>query len=200
MKKTILIFGISSFVGSNLAQILAEDYRVIGTYHTTPVDIPGVTCVPCDVLRKEYVSNLCGIFKPHYTIYAVGLSSLTECKYFPKKAESLNSSGAINCSTASERIGSKFIYLSSCFVMGGENVTYREGETPFPNTIYGNTLSTTEFYIQRSCLNYLILRCAPLYGRSYGTRHPNWFEAVQNAFVKNEPLLSDDSEIGRAHV
>ena len=38
-KKTILIFGISSFLGSSLADILKEKYRVVGTYYNTPVDI-----------------------------------------------------------------------------------------------------------------------------------------------------------------
>lgn len=192
-KKTILIIGVSSFVGSNLAEALKNDYRIIGTYHKTPVFVPGVTCVPCDVLRKDYVSSIVARFRPDYTIYAVGMSSLKECKISPKQADALNSAGAVNCCTASERIGSKFIFLSSGFVLGGENTVYREGETPFPNTAYGTSLSSTEFYVQRSCLNYLILRCSPLYGRSYNPAHNNWFENIQNSFAKGEPVLVDDT-------
>lgn len=193
MKKTILIFGISSFVGSNLAMMLKDEYRIVGTYHKTPVDIPGITCFPCDVLRKDYVSNLIGLIKPDYTIYAVGLSSLTDCKLNPKIADALNTVGAVNCCSSSERYGSKFIYISSSFVLGGEDVLYKEGDTPFPNTVYGSTLSSTEFYIQRSCLNYLVLRCSPLYGRAYGPKHPNWFETVQASLVQNQPVQADDT-------
>lgn len=188
-----MIFGISSFVGSNLAQILGDEYRIIGTYYETPIEIPGVTCIPCDVLKKDYVYKMIAIFKPHYTIYAVGLSSLKECALFPKKADALNSAGASNCSIASERFGSKFIYLSSCFVLDGEDLLHKESDTPFPTSVYGNTLSSTEFYIQRSCLNYLILRCAPLYGRSFNPLHPNWFETVQTAFAKYQSFQADDS-------
>lgn len=193
MKKTILIFGVSSFVGSNLAQLLGDEYRIVGTYFQTPIDIPGVTCIPCDVLKKDYVFKILAIFKPHYTIYAAGLSSLKECNIFPKRADALNSAGASNCSMASERYGSKFIYLSSCFVLGGENLNYKESDTPFPTSVYGTTLSTTEFYVQRSCLNYLILRCSPLYGRSYNPLHPNWFETIQASFAKNQTFTADDS-------
>lgn len=195
MKKTVLIFGISSFVGSNLAMVLKDEYRVIGTYHKTPVDIPGVTCYPCDVLKKDYVSNLIGLIKPDFTIYTIGISSLTECKLFPKQADALNSAGAVNVCSSSERHGSKFIFISSTYVMGGEDQLYKEGETPFPNTVYGTTLSSTEFYIQRSCLNYLILRCSPLYGRSYGPKHPNWFEAIQSSLAHNKVLSADDSVV-----
>lgn len=193
MKKTILIFGVSSFVGSNLIEMLKDEFRIIGTYHKTPVSIPGVTCIPCDVLKKDYVSNITARFRPDLTIYAVGLSSLKECQLSPKVADALNSVGAVNCCASSERYGSKFIYLSSGYVLSGDDTVYREGETPFPNTIYGNSLSSTEFYIQRSCLNYLILRCCPLYGRSYNPSHSNWFENLQLSFAKGEPVLADDS-------
>ena len=90
MKKTVLIVGASSFVGSNLALYLKDHFRVIGTYHKTPMEIPGVTCYPCDVFKKDYVSSLIGVLKPDYTIYAVGMSSLTECKLNPKQADALN--------------------------------------------------------------------------------------------------------------
>jgi dTDP-4-dehydrorhamnose reductase len=192
MKKTVLIFGISSFVGSNLAMILKDDFRVVGTYFKVPVEIPGVTCYPCDIFKKDYVASLTGLVKPDFTIYAIGLSSLTECKLNPKQADALNSVGAVNACSASERYGSKFIFLSSCYVMGGEDHIYKESDTPFPITAYGTTLSSTEYYVQRSCLNYLVLRCSPLYGRGYGPKHPNWFEIVQAALVQNQTVIADD--------
>jgi dTDP-4-dehydrorhamnose reductase len=195
MKKTVLIVGISSFIGSNLATQLRDQYRIVGTYFKNPVDVPGITCIPCDVLRKDYVSKLISILKPDFTIYAVGMSSLKECKLNVELADALNTVGAINVCIAAERNGSKFIYLSSCFVLGGEDQLYKEGEVPFPNTVYGTTLSATEFFIQRSCLNYLILRCCPIYGRSYGPHHPNWFEAVQSHLVQGKPIFADESVV-----
>lgn len=195
MKKTVLIVGASSFVGSNLALYLKDHFRVVGTYHKTPVEIPGVTCYPCDVFKKDYVSSLMGVLKPDYTIYAVGMSSLTECKLNPKQADALNSVGTVNVCSASERYGAKFILISSCFVMGGENILYKESDTPFPNTVFGTTLSSSEYYVQRSCLNYLVLRSSPLYGRSYGPKHPNWFEVLQTGFIKGQSITADDNVV-----
>lgn len=193
MRKTVMIFGISSFVGSNLAEALKNDFRVVGTYNQTPVTIPGVTCYPCDVYKKDYVSRLIAIVKPDFTIYAIGLSSLAECKLNPKVADALNSSGAANVCSASERYRSKFILLSSGFVHSGENLTFTEGDTPFPNTAFGTSLSSAEFYVQRSCLNYLIFRCGVLYGRSFGHKHPNWFEYLERALARGEKITADDS-------
>ncbi len=118
---------------------------------------------------------------------------MTECNLNPKQADALNSAGAVNVCNASERYGSKFIYISSSYVLGGEDQFFKEGDTPFPNTVYGNTLSSIEFYIQRSSLNYLILRCAPLYGRGYSPKHPNWFEVVQASLAQNRTVLADDT-------
>lgn len=195
MKKTVLIFGISSFVGSNLGSFMKNDYRVIGTYYQNPVVIPGVTCLPCDVLRKDLVSNLIRIFKPDIVIYAIGMSSLTECRLNPKLADALNTAGAVNCCVASERQGSLYVYISSAFVFGGEDHLSREGDTPLPITNYGQIVSTSEFFIQRSSLYYLILRCSPLLGRSYSNRHENWFESVQYAFAQHKQVEADDSVV-----
>lgn len=192
MKKTVLIFGISSFVGSNLAEFLSDEFRIIGTYSSTPVSIPGITCLPCDVLKKDYVNNLVLIFRPDITLYAVGMSSLSECKAAPKLADALNSVGAANVARASERVGAKFVYLSSSFVLGGEDITYKEGDTPLPNTAYGNSVSAAEFFVQRSSINYLILRSCPLYGWSYNPLHPNYFDAVQSALAKGQTIQADD--------
>jgi dTDP-4-dehydrorhamnose reductase len=193
MRKTVMIFGITSFVGSNLAEVLKNDFRVVGTYHKTPVNIPGVTCYHCDVHKKDYVSKLIAIVKPDFTIYAIGLSSLAECKQLPKLADALNSVGAANVCSASERFRSKFVYLSSAFVHSGENPTYKEGDTPFPNTAFGSSLSSAEFYVQRSCLNYLIFRMGNIYGRSYRDQHPNWFECLERAVARGDKLVADDS-------
>ncbi len=193
IRKTVMIFGISSFVGSNIAEVLKKDFRVVGTYYKTPVTIPGVTCYPCDVHKKDYVSKLIAIVKPDITIYAIGVSSLTECKNQPKLADALNSVGTANVCSASERHRSKFVFLSSGYVHSGESITYSEGDTPFPTTAFGNSLSSAEFYVQRSCLNYLILRCGVLYGRSFRDQHPNWFEYLEKALVKGDKFPVDDT-------
>ena len=53
-RKTVVIFGVSSFVGSNLAYFLKDHFRVIGTYNLNKVEIPDETALlPICVLRAE---------------------------------------------------------------------------------------------------------------------------------------------------
>lgn len=190
-KKTILIFGLSSFIGSNLAENLKNDFRVVGTYFETPMHIRGILSVKCDVHSKEAVQNVVFLFKPDITIYAVGLSDLNACQDFPKVADALNTAGVFNVSMASERYHSKFIYFSSCYIFSGENILFKENDAPMPSSIYGNTVASSEFYIQKSCLNYIIFRCCPIYGRSYNPNDLKWVEAIERNEFLGERIVCD---------
>ncbi len=192
MRKTVMIFGASSFVGSNLLEALRADFRVIATYHENPVSVPGVLAVKCDVHKKDSVNRLIAVMRPDVTIYAAGLSSVMACHANPKLADALNSAGLINVCSSAERFGSKFLFLSSGFVLGGEDVLYKESDTPFPTTVYGSTLASSEFYVQKSCLNYVIFRCCPLYGRSAHPTRRNWWEALEGQVSKGIPSAWDD--------
>lgn len=186
-QKTIMIFGVSSFLGSSLAELLKDDYRVVGTYFETPVSIPGVLALKCDVHNKEMVQKMTYIFKPDITIYTIGLTDLEACQEYPKVADALNTAGVFNVSAASERYGSKFIYFSSSYIFSGEDTLFRENDTPMPSSVYGNNVASSEFYIQKSCLNYVILRCCPIIGRSFNVNTLSWMEALEkNSFFNNK--------------
>lgn len=192
MRKTILIFGASSFLGSNLIEGLKHDFRIVGTFYDTQVRIPGVLTLRCDVLKKDMVNRLVAQFRPDVTIYAAGMSSIAGCHANPKLADALNSAGLINVCSSAERFGSKFVFISSSFVLGGEDITYHESDTPFPATVYGGSLASSEFYVQKSCLNYIIFRSCPLYGRAYHPTRKNWLEAVENAVALGQQVSLDD--------
>lgn len=193
MKKTVLIIGITSFVGSNLAEILQEKYHVVGTYFRQQSPLPSsYTLLKLNVLNKDEVKRAITYFRPDYVIYAVGMSSLTQAKSHGKEAEALNASGAINCLNVSERLGALFIYFSSAFVLSGDDKLYKESDTPYPLTAYGSSVSNAEFLIQRSSLHYLILRCPVLYGISYNTSKPNILELIQRSVFEQKTLKLDD--------
>ncbi len=192
MRKTVMIFGVSSFLGSNLLEALASHYRIIGVFHKTTVDLPNVLTIRCDVLKKDNVNRLIALFRPDVTVYAAGLSNITACHANPKLADALNSAGLINVCSSAERFGSKFVFVSSSYVLAGEDVVYHESDTPFPATVYGSSLASSEFYVQKSCLNYIIFRSCPLYGRAYHPTRSNWFEPIELALAQGRTVALDD--------
>jgi dTDP-4-dehydrorhamnose reductase len=192
MRKTVLIVGASSFLGCNLVSYLKDHYRIIGTFKDTPVRFPGIQFYKCDALKKDRVGNLVAMLRPDITIYAGGLSSQAACHYNPKLADALNSAALINVCSSAERYGSKFIFVSSCFVLGGEEIEYVENDTPFPVSVYGSSLASSEFYVQKSCLNYVIFRSSPLYGSSYHPKRRNWLESIERSLSLSQVAQIDD--------
>lgn len=186
--KTIIIFGISSFVGSSLAEFFKKEYKVIGTYHRTPIQLEGVMTIPCDVLAKEEVQLALFAFKPDIAIYCVGLSSVNECHKNVDLADALNTSGLVNVTEFCQRYRTKLCYVSSGFIFAGEKKNYFEMDIPDANTIYGKSLSAAEFYVQKTSLNYLIFRCCRLYGRGLNMNRRTWFESLQKYMVESKQV------------
>ncbi|MDC1173769.1 sugar nucleotide-binding protein [Bacteriovoracaceae bacterium] len=190
-RKTLVIFGVSSFVGSSLAEFFKKDYKVIGTYNKNPVSIPGVLTIPCDVLVKEEVQLVLFAFKPEISLYCAGISSIQDCSKYDDRAEALNTSGLFNVAEYCHRYKSQICYISSSFVFGGENRSYIEMDIPDPNTIYGKTQAAAEFYIQKTSLNYVIFRTSKLYGRGINSMKPTFFENLQRKLKLNQPSNVD---------
>ena len=189
---TVLILGVSSFVGSNLAEFLRRDFHVIGTYYDHPVHIPGVLTFACDILKKNVIKSIILHFRPDITIYAVGLSSLQDCRQHPHLAETLNTGGVYNVSEFCDRYKSLFVYFSSAFVFHGDEGSYLESDNPDSTTVFGHSKSSVEFYIQRTSINYLILRCGDLYGRSFHPCQLTKFEELQNACFNGQEITVDN--------
>jgi dTDP-4-dehydrorhamnose reductase len=192
-KKTILVIGASSFVGSNIVENLKNDFHVIGTYCNNPVQFKNVTTLKCDVMDKNQIQTVMYAFQPQITIYCAGLNTLENCKSYPKLADALNTAGVFNVSIFTERLASKLIYISSHHVFPGDDITYTESDSPLPISIYGNTVAASEFFVQKSCLNYLILRTCFLYGKNYLPNQKNWFEYVEERILSKKKIIADNS-------
>jgi len=191
-RKTILILGINSFVGSNLAEFFRKDYRVFGTYHKKSHTLPGILCLPCDVLNKEEVQLVLYAFKPDFVLYCVGLSSLMDCSERPNLCDALNSSGLFNVAELAPRYGARIVYFSSQFIFSGLNKSYNEMDNPDIVTQYGKAQVSTEFYLQKSSLNYLIIRCCKLYGRGVTPLANSSFELMQKNIRNNNSAIYDN--------
>jgi len=190
-QKTVVIFGVSSFIGSNLAEFFKREYKVIGTYHKNSVRIPGVMTLPCDVLAKEEVQLVLFAFKPDIVIYCVGVSSVSDCHKHEDRADALNTSGLFNVAEYCQRYKAQICYVSSGFIFAGEKKNYFEMDIPDSATTYGKTQAAAEFYIQKTSLNYLIFRCCRLYGRGIISSRPTWFENLQRKITQNKQLSMD---------
>lgn len=192
-QKTILIIGVSSFIGSNLAEYLKKYYRVIGTYYQNPVKIQGVLTLPMNILNKDEVQRVIFSFKPDFTIYAAGLNGIAESEGHRETCDALNTTGLITAAEYCQRYKSQICYLSTCHVFSGEEKKYIEMDIPDSNTYYGKSQAAAEFYIQKTSLNYVIFRTCRLYGRSLKISNPNYFETLQKELHLGNQVACDNN-------
>ena len=191
-RKTILILGINSFLGSNLAEFFRKDYRVVGTYHKKHQPLPGILALPCDVLNKDEVQLVLYAFKPDIVLYCIGLTSLRDCADMPNSSDALNSAGLFNVAEMAPRYGARIVYFSSQYIFSGANKNYNEMDNVDVITQYGKSQASAEFYLQKSSLNYLIVRCSKLYGRGVSPLRDSWFEQLQRNIKNNKSASYDD--------
>jgi dTDP-4-dehydrorhamnose reductase len=191
-RKTLLIVGVSSFVGSNLAEYFKRNYRVIGTYFEHPVFISQVLTFRCSIYEKETVQYIIYNFRPDFIIYCGGLTSVHDCSVDDKKCEALNTNAVFSLASAAERIKAKFCLISSSYVFSGlGEKSFSENDTPDPRTMLGKSQTSAEFFVQKSSLNYIIFRCSRLYGRTINYQQKNWFEFLEHDIFFRKNIVCD---------
>ena len=94
--------------------------------------------------------------------------------------------------TSPNAIKLKFVFISSAHVFSGDKENYTEIDIPDPSTTYGKTMASSEFFLQRNCLNYLIIRCCKIYGRSFNPEKPSWFDFMQQIFFERKTFSFDN--------
>jgi dTDP-4-dehydrorhamnose reductase len=194
-QKSILIVGVSSFLGSNLANFLKFKFKVIGTYFTRPVNIPGILSLPLDVLERDRTEFFYHHFRPDVTIFCVGVSSLKECEKDAKKAELLNINSLVYITELCYRFKSKMIYFSSSEVFSGSKKSYQVIDIPDGISVLGRTKLSGEYFLEKNSIDYLIFRLGKLYGRGLDPQRLNILEFIQWKMAKKQEVLLDESSL-----
>jgi dTDP-4-dehydrorhamnose reductase len=192
-KKTVLIFGVSSFVGANIAESLCSDYRVVGTYFNTILINKNFFTIKCDITNPTLVKGIINLARPDIVIYCVGEKNIDVCHNSPKRSDSLNANGVFNVINALDAFNAKFFYFSSTMIYSGADKEHDEEDSPISNTVYGSSVASAEFYIQKSYLNYVIMRLPILFGKESNLKNSNILSRIQHSLLKKEDIELDDS-------
>lgn len=192
-KRTILIFGINSFLGSSLAEFFKHDHRVVGTYYNYNFKIDGVLSLPCNVVLKEDVQRVTETVRPDIIFYCLGHFSSQAAAQYPLLAEAINTNGLYLVADAAQRASARLFYFSSHHVLSGAVKNFTEIDNADPLTHLGKTQAQAEFYLQKSSLNYVIIRSGVLYGRGINPIRKSWFDTLEETMGKKEALVCDDS-------
>jgi dTDP-4-dehydrorhamnose reductase len=184
---TLLITGISGFLGWNLARHLNSLYRLYGTYLDHPVDLKECECLAFDLTQLDKIEKLCSAIRPKFIVHTAALSDADLCETRRKEALTLNTFATRELAKVASYLEAKLIYVSTDLIFNGEKGMYVEADSPAPPNYYGKTKHLGELEIMNNCGNYVIVRPSLLYGRSNGLNQ-NFLEKMEQKAIRGSKL------------
>ncbi len=186
MKDKLLITGGSGFLGSTIARIAADDFRVYATYNSHPYQISDCKLVPLDIRNKSRVFSVFNEINARLVIHTAALANVDYCEVHAEEAWQTNVVGTENVALAAREIGAKLLYISTDSVFDGKKGMYDEEDIPRPVNIYGKTKLEGESRVQHCLPDSSIIRTAFYgWGPSAAPSLANW---VVNGLRKGENL------------
>jgi dTDP-4-dehydrorhamnose reductase len=132
---TLLVVGASGFLGAEVCrQAIAAGQRVVGTYHSAAVGVPGVAARRLDVTDRAAVRALLTEVRPDAVIS-------TPYRY---DDWTVTADGAAHVAYAAAEVGARLVHLSSDALHAGRPEPYGDDEAPSPIFPYGAAKAAAE--------------------------------------------------------
>ncbi|KPU43698.1 dTDP-4-dehydrorhamnose reductase [Oxobacter pfennigii] len=178
----VLVTGAKGQLGIDLANILKENYDVIGL-SSQDLDITNINTVVNTVKRQ----------KPDIIINCAAYAKVDDCEKNIDLAYKVNAIGTKNLAAAAIGTNSRLLHISTDFVFDGEkHEPYIEFDTPNPLSIYGKSKLAGENLIKEICQKHYILRTAWLYGKN----GQNFVKTMLKLAESRDTLTVVDDQIG----
>lgn len=159
----VLIIGGSGLLGMKLREVFEENnYDVYASFHNNP--IAGKNCFQMDITQKDDVFHVLEKASPDVVVHTAAYTNVDGCEKNRRQAFDVNVRGTENVASAVEKIGAKFVYISTDYVFDGEKGFYKEDDLANPVNYYGLTKLEGEEVVKKICSNFVIARTSVLYG------------------------------------
>ena len=190
----VLVTGLTGLVGSRFAELLETSYELEN------LSLGAGT----DILESQAVFEKVLSANPDLVIHFAAKTNVDLCEedkekdkeaidsgdfteiISEKSAWAVNVLGTKNLIDACKKLSKKIIYISTDFVFDGKKKSYIEEDLPNPINWYAKTKHEGELLIQKSDLNYQIVRIAYPYRAIFSKK--DFVRAVLDRLSENEKL------------
>ena len=191
----ILITGANGQLGNELVCVLKNGFSEIG-----PINIQYKNCetISTDVSLLDITDtkNVNCFFKknlPDIVINCAAMTDVDGCEDNLEMAMKINAIGPAILARACNKIGAKFVHISTDYVFNGNNpAPYREWDSCSPNSVYGKSKLLGENYLREQTNKYFIIRTAWL----YGTVGNNFVKTILNLAKEKKEIKVVCDQIG----
>lgn len=143
-KATLLVTGASGFLGWNLCQQAAQQWRVVGTYGAHPVAIAGVEMRPVDLMDEGAIAALVEAVRPAAVVHLAAQSSPNICQRSPEVSQRVNVDAAALLAKLCADRAIPLIFTSTDLVFDGRRSPYQEDDPVNPINVYGEQKALAE--------------------------------------------------------
>ena len=185
----ILILGAGGNLGSELVK----------TYARRNDEIISASRRDCDITNAESVDAFFAQHKPDVVINAAAYNNVDKAEgEDAAAAEQLNAVAPGTLAAAAQKIGAKFLHVSTDYVFSGEEGEYDEDAAVHPINVYGKTKAAGESAVREANADAYIVRTAKLFGRqgSSADAKPSFATIMTKLALTKSELTLVDEEIG----
>ncbi|SCI44182.1 dTDP-4-dehydrorhamnose reductase [Romboutsia sp. 1001713B170207_170306_H8] len=179
----VVITGAKGQLGLELSKQLANysEYEIIATDRDE-----------LNILDANQVSEFISKENPYAVINCAAHTAVDLCETDVENAYKINALGPRNLAIACEKVGAKFVQVSTDYVFDGSGTRpYREDDATCPNSIYGTSKLMGEEFTKQFCSKYFIVRTAWLYGEGN-----NFVRTMIKLAETNKELNVVDDQVG----
>ncbi|MEU5725368.1 sugar nucleotide-binding protein [Micromonospora sp. NPDC047738] len=175
---TLLVVGASGFLGAEVCrQAVAAGQRVVGTWHSAAVAVPGVAARRLDVTDRSAVRALLTEVRPDAVV-------ATPYRY---DDWTVTADGAAHVAAAAAEVGARLVHLSSDALHGGRPAPYRDDDVPTPVNAYGAAKAAAETAVRALDPGAVLVRTSLIVGE--GSKQ---IQLCRDALAGRAALFTDE--------
>ncbi|MFH2202154.1 MAG: SDR family oxidoreductase [Elusimicrobiota bacterium] len=160
----ILVTGASGYLGRWVAQRLAAEHEVTGTYLSVDAPIPGCRLERLDMAAPDTLRELIKRLRPDAVVHTAAMARPDACEKDGKLARVLNVDAVEAAARGAAEAGARLIYISTDLVFDGKSPPYKEESPTNPLSFYAKLKLEGERRVRELCPAGLTLRMALIYG------------------------------------
>ena len=162
----LLVTGASGFVGWNLCQAAAVNWKVFGTTFSHPIELAGVNMRIIDLRDFTALRTLFADIAPDAVIHTAAAKDPNFCQENPIESHGINVDAAVNLAGLCADRKIPFVFTSTDMVFDGTSAPYSENSPTSPIHVYGEQKVLAEKGILESYPEAAICRLPLMFGEA----------------------------------
>ncbi len=188
---TILIVGIETVVGANLAATLADRYRVVGLSIGSKISIAGCETITCHMRSsEETVREWVSSTQPKWIVYCSTAARSSWDIDELDQSDDHSIHAVCNWATAAAEFDSHLTIISSDAVFNGPWMFHQEDSDCLCTNNAARVIQSIEHLAETLCPNTLVVRTSA-YGWSPSSVGSSWIDRAVSAFETSRVVTFD---------